>query len=357
MFTTLDRYITGHANRAILVVLGTLIGLISLFAFFEELDESQTTYGVLDAAQYILYTTPRRLDEILVYGLFLGYLIALGRLAEQNEITVCRSAGMSPTRLFLALAPSLLLWFAIGTIIAEFVAPNAERTAQVNKLAAQFGDNAGLRRSGLWLRHEDTYMQVQAIGTGNEIFGIKQYRLDQNKQLRQIIQANKGTYDEVRSTWRFDDVVRLQLEDTATRRDVLPTWEWPVDITPELLSSQAFLEPNKMSLVALFRQIDFARSQQVGVSQYELAFWSRLLRPLSYIGLMLLALAVVLGPLREVGMGVRLTVGIFAGLGFKYLQDLFAPAAMVYDIPALIAITIPIAVYWSVAIVFIRRNA
>ena len=34
-----------------------------------------------------------------------------------------------------------------------------------------------------------------------------------------------------------------------------------------------------------------------------------------------------MGPLRQVGMGARLVVGIFAGLGFKYLQDLFAPAA------------------------------
>ncbi len=65
----------------------------------------------------------------------------------------------------------------------------------------------------------------------------------------------------------------------------------------------------------------------------------------------------VLGPLREVGMGIRLTIGIFAGLGLKYLQDLFAPAAIVFNIPALIAILIPIATYWLVAIYLIRKNA
>ena len=94
-----------------------------------------------------------------------------------------------------------------------------------------------------------------------------------------------------------------------------------------------------------------------GVSEYELAFWSRILKPLTYLGLTLFALGVVLGPLRQVGMGLRLTFGIFAGLGFKYLQDLFAPAAIVFNIPALIAILIPIALYWSVAVYLIRRNA
>jgi lipopolysaccharide export LptBFGC system permease protein LptF len=56
-------------------------------------------------------------------------------------------------------------------------------------------------------------------------------------------------------------------------------------------------------------------------------------------------------------MGLRLTFGIFAGLGFKYLQDLFAPAALVFNIPALIAILMPIALYWTVAWILIRRNA
>ncbi len=112
-----------------------------------------------------------------------------------------------------------------------------------------------------------------------------------------------------------------------------------------------------MSMAALYRQIQFARKQALGVSEYELAFWDRVLKPLTFLGLTLFALAVVLGPLREVSMGLRLTFGIFAGLSFKYLQDLFAPAAIVFNIPALIAILIPIAVYWLVAITLIRKNS
>ena len=107
----------------------------------------------------------------------------------------------------------------------------------------------------------------------------------------------------------------------------------------------------------LERQIDFARTQHLGTSEYELAYWTRVLKPVTYFGLTLLALAIVLGPLRQVSMGLRLTIGIFAGLAFKYLQDLFAPAAIVFDIPALLAILIPITAYWLFAIYLIRRNA
>ena len=151
--------------------------------------------------------------------------------------------------------------------------------------------------------------------------------------------------------------MRTQLSTNQTTVAQMQQWQWENPISPTLLAAQAFLDPNKMSMRALYRQIQFARGQQLESAEYELAFWTRALKPLSFIGMTLFALAVVLGPLRQVPMGLRLTVGIFAGLGFKYLQDLFAPAAIVFNIPTLIAILIPIGVYWTVAWLLIRRNA
>ena len=161
---TLDRYITRQANRTIFVVMAALVSLISLFALFEEMDESQVTYGLAEAASYVLKTMPRRIDEILVYGLFIGYLITLGRFAETNELTICRVAGMSPTRLCLALAPSMVLWLLISVVVAETIAPASERSAEVEKLQAQYGEDALGRLGGLWLRDGQMFMRVRAPG-------------------------------------------------------------------------------------------------------------------------------------------------------------------------------------------------
>lgn len=354
---TLDRYITRQANRTILVVVTVLLSLISLFALFEELDENKATYTLIDAVSYIIKTLPRRLDEVLVYALFLGYLITLGRLAETNELTICRVTGMSPARLCLSLAPSMLIWLVLSMTVSEYVAPNSERVAEVEKLQAQYGDDALNLLGGLWLRDQQLYMQVQAIDEEGQIWGVTQYWLNEQRALQEVIYADSGTYDAKENAWQLNKVSRTQIIDNQTTTDRLDAWQWKNDITPDLLAAQAFLEPNKMSMLALYRQIQFARAQNLGVSEYELAFWNRVLKPLTYMGLTLFALAVVLGPLRQVGMGLRLTFGIFAGLGFKYLQDLFAPAAIVFNIPALIAILIPIALYWFVAWRLIQRNA
>ncbi len=354
---TIDRYIASRANTTIAVVVVSLLALISLFALFEELDERQVTYGLSEALQYVLMTLPRRLDEILVYGVFLGFLIALGYFAESNELTVCRVSGMSPARLCLALMPSLLLWLAISIVVAEFIAPVSERAAEVNKLEAQFGNDALNNAGGLWLRDANTYMQVRAIDEQGHLLGINQYVLNESRELVESLTAESGIYNEELGQWILLNGRRTELGTDVAYTAEFERWTWNNPITPTVLASQAFLEPNKMSMRALYDQIQFSRAQNFGTSEHELAFWSRALKPVTYFGLMLFALGVVMGPLREVGVGLRITVGIFAGLGFKYLQDLFAPGAMVFNIPAIIAILIPIAGYWLVAWVLIRKNA
>ncbi|MDB2596753.1 LPS export ABC transporter permease LptG, partial [Pseudomonadales bacterium] len=61
----LDGYLTRVATLAVFLTLLSLVSITSLFALFEELGESQATYGFLDALIYLAQTLPRRIDELL----------------------------------------------------------------------------------------------------------------------------------------------------------------------------------------------------------------------------------------------------------------------------------------------------
>ena len=80
------------------------------------------------------------------------------------------------------------------------------------------------------------------------------------------------------------------------------------------------------------------------------------MQPGAILGLTLLALCFILGPLREVSMGTRLAVGTLTGLGFKYLEDIFGPMSMVYQVPAAAGVAAPILICWLVALVLLRRE-
>lgn len=353
--TTLDKYISAHANRSIAVILLALTALISLFGLYEELDENQSTYGMREALLYIFSTLPRRLDEVLVYSAFLGYLIAFGRLAETHELTVMRTSGMSPARIMRALIPSLALWIIANIMISEFVAPPMDRKANADKIQAQFGSPGQRLEVGLWLKIEDLYMHVQAIDERGDIWGVTQHKVSDQRVLQQVVSAASGRYRIAEENWLFDQVKVVSFNGNQSTTQTFDDRIWPNSITPEQLASRAYLEPNKMSMFNLYQQID--NSPLDRVSEHEIAFWQRLLRPLVYISMCLFALAVVLGPLRQVGAGTRITFGIFAGVAFKYLQDLFAPAAIVFQIPAWLGVSIPVAVCAVIAFIVIRRSA
>ncbi|GIS20731.1 MAG: hypothetical protein CM15mP120_26470 [Pseudomonadota bacterium] len=105
-----------------------------------------------------------------------------------------------------------------------------------------------------------------------------------------------------------------------------------------------------MSLLGLTDQVNFLQQQRLQATQYELALWSRVLKPLNYFGMMLLALAIVLGPLRGTGLGPR-CARLLVGLSFKYLQDLFAPMSVVFALPPSIAVAS------TGTVVYLRRLA
>jgi len=48
-------------------------------------------------------------------------------------------------------------------------------------------------------------------------------------------------------------------------------------------------------------------------------------------------------------------VGILVGLGFKYLQDLFAPMTLVYEVHAAVGVALPIVACVALAAVLLRR--
>ena len=353
--TTLDKYISAHANKSIAVILLTLTALISLFGLYEELDENQSTYGMREALLYIFSTLPRRLDEVLVYSAFLGYLIAFGNLAETHELTVMRTSGMSPSRIMRALIPSLALWIIVNVVVSEFVAPPMDRKANADKIQAQFGTPGQRLEVGLWLKIEDLFMHVQAIDERGDIWAVTQHKVSDDLELQQVVNAASGRYRLLEENWIFDQVKVVSFNGNQSTTEIFDKRIWPNNITPELLASRAYLEPNKMSMSNLYQQI--GNSPLDRVSEHQIAFWQRLLRPFVYISMCLFALAVVLGPLRQVGAGTRITFGIFAGVAFKYLQDLFAPAAIVFQIPAWLGVSIPVVICAVIALLVIRRSA
>ena len=117
------------------------------------------------------------------------------------------------------------------------------------------------------------------------------------------------------------------------------------------------MEPSKLGLVALYSHIVYLRQQGVNATSFQVAFWTKITEPLALLGLVLIATGIVVGPLREVGMGLRLTFGIAVGFTFKYVNDLLTPIVVVYGFSPLIAAFLPIVLVWVAGWLLVRRSS
>ena len=91
----LRRYFWRAVLIPTLAILGIIVGLDCLFGFIYELEGLRGDYQAMQALQFILTTTPRRVHEYLPMAILLGTLIGLGLLANSGELSVIRASGVS----------------------------------------------------------------------------------------------------------------------------------------------------------------------------------------------------------------------------------------------------------------------
>ena len=416
---TMDRYLASAVLKATVAVLACLATLVTLFTAADELRDGTPGYDAGLALLYVLYSTPRRLCDMAPYGVFVGALAGLGTLAERGEITILRAAGVSVRRLFASVAAPALLVLLGSQALGEFVAPRGEALAATLKLKLLRGAGGDAIASQYWHREGDLYTNVDGYGADGSLLGIRQFQLDEGRLRlsRQAAQATyESGAGSGKGRWLLHDVAettfpaetRLPTEwlsaepqlpakpfslvpephwndgpdrrpchqpirhcnrvdplagpresapasmaSTETRRyETLP---WRTAADPRLLSAKALFDPAKLSFADLRFQIDYLRREGLDATRYQVSFWRKALEPAAVLGLVLLALGCVLGPLREAGMGARLAAGVAAGLAYKYLLDLFAPMSSVFGLPPLVGMAVPVAACWMAGWALARR--
>ncbi|NJN50810.1 MAG: LPS export ABC transporter permease LptG [Gammaproteobacteria bacterium] len=349
----IDRYIAKVLLQTILVVLLAFVGLTAIFALVEELRDGAAGYGFAIAAQYVAYTIPRRTYELVPYVVFLGTLVGLGSLASHSELTVLRASGMSVWRLFASAAMPALLVLTLSAALGEWGAPDAEEAGEAVKAHARQASERIKLRGGSWYREGGLFVNVDALDADGSLLGVRQYQLDDEHRLTAVRNARRARAEQ--DGWMLEDVVESNLADDAVSARRYAERRWRMQASPTLLSTRTLVQPRKLALSELAGQIDYMKREGLDSARHELAFWTKLLQPAATLSLTALALAFILGPLREVSMGSRLAVGVVAGLAFKYLQDLFGPMTMVYDLPAAVAVLLPILACAVGAVVAVRR--
>ncbi|HWK55558.1 MAG TPA: LPS export ABC transporter permease LptG [Hyphomicrobiales bacterium] len=350
----LDRYIARNVLGATLLVLLVLSGLDLLFTAVDEFGDTNANYGARQALWFVLLQFPSHLYELLPMAALIGSLTGLGILASSNELVVVQSAGVSNLRIVWAAMKPALLIMLCGVALGEWVVPTLQVRAEVYKSISN-GEAVGLSRFGHWERDGNAFMHFNTVEPQGVLYGVSIFEFDANRQLVRAIDAERAVYQgsetfaEASGTapnWRLEQGRERTFARspagvvTGAEQNAFAALPWNLDLTPDVLQV-LIIDADAMAISDLYRYADRFSRQGLNADGYFLAFWKKLLQPLTTAALVFVAISFIFGPLREATMGSRLFVAICFGLGFTIVQRLLQTVSLVYQIDPLPAVLLP----------------
>lgn len=338
------RYFAKEIYAAVTLV---LVAFLLLFAFFDLIHELESLgrgdYQLQHALLYVLLTLPGRVYELAPIAVLIGTLYALTLLARHSEITVLRASGLSTAAILGGLARLGFAFVALTFVFGEFVAPPAERMAQQLRLKALSSMVAQEFRSGLWIKDEMSFVNVQTVLPDTRLKGVRIYEFDKNHVLRSISEAADGEYlppDE----WRLTDVVQTVFEKDQIKVNRLPEALWRSALNPDILGV-LLVVPERMSVSSLYLYIRHLRENEVKTQRYEIALWKKLIYPLAALVMMALALPFAYLQDRMGAVSVKVFAGIMLGITFHMLNGLFSNLGIIHSWPPFFSAITPSAIF------------
>ncbi|MDV2859702.1 LPS export ABC transporter permease LptG [Psychrobacter sp. CAM01] len=378
----LGRYVR---RNALLAIIGAVVGLWALqliFSYLSELDSLDDSYTMSEAIKYIFYRSPYFLEQFIPTGALLGAVIGLGLLANKSELVVMRAAGVSIYRIVGWVLQPALIFVLLALAINQFVLPHS------NQLAKDINDEGS--RSlvtsvrGYWTvqpRFENAQdgsakpagsdiLYIDYADVQGNIGEVKRWHLDNDGNLQTAIHAKDGQYigrqaldsssgtpsGQYRYEWQLNDMTTLSInQGFESSQAVFASDTLSLPFAPEsvyLLTRKA----EDLSLTQLYEHRQFMRGQGNRSLEHELAFWQKLLSPLSILSLVIVACSFVFGSLRTHSLGLRIVVALLFGLLFSYVQDLVGFVSLATGFSPLLMVLLPILGSAALGFYLIKRQ-
>jgi len=327
--------LTGYIIREILkgsfIAVILLLTLFNLFTFSDQLkDLGKGHYGLKEIFYYLALGSPSVFYELMPAAALLGSLFILGAMGNNRELIAMRAAGLSILGIIRAVMLAGAILVMISIAVGEFVAPDAERAAQLIKVTAQNEQVVMNAKYGLWLREGKKFINVRKVQDDGNLSDISIYELDEQRHLRHSIHADKAVF-QGNQQWKLEQIkqsdVSLQQMTASSQTEQI----WQSTVAPDLLEI-VVVNPSNLSMYDLAMYIDFLKGNHQKSQEFELAFWGRVVNPLVVFVMLLVSAPFVIGVKRGVNVGARMMIGVVIGMGFNIVDKIVGHLGLIYDL-------------------------
>ena len=355
----IDRYIARAVIQGALLAMLILLAVFAFIDFVGQLDDvGQGDYTLRAAFLYVLLMLPQRLYELSPSILLLGGMISLGAMAASSELIVMRAAGISPWRMTRSVLQAGLLFAISVALLGEYAVPAATLAAKTLRAEAIEKKLIVGGGSDIWARDGNRYVNVGKGLPDHRLRQIRFYELDDKRRLRALITAEQARY--VDGHWVVTGIHTTDLQTDAAGSPQTTVRTEARRIMPRLILLELFsvleLEATDMSASELYVYSRYLENNRLDAGEYRLAFWIKVLTPLTCLAMLLAAMPLVLSITpRSGGVGQRIVFAVLIGIVFFVVSRTSNYLGLASGLPPFLSASLPLFLVVALGVYFLQR--
>ncbi|RMW99135.1 LPS export ABC transporter permease LptG [Allofranklinella schreckenbergeri] len=386
-------------SEIIATVAMTTLAFLALLLFFDLIDESrfvsrsgvQSSYGVAQMLGHMALSAPMHVYELLPICVLIGSVFVMARYARTSQFTILRTGGLGPGQALGILLSVGLLFTAVTFVMGDYVAPWAERSAQLLR-AKHLGGQVHAGRAGAWLRERQAapaewqagggqdggeqtggsvIVSVAAVRTDGLAQGVRIFQFGPDGRLQRQIRADSAelppAHDAAgQGAWllhnaheqvlpagvappvlQADGSLNGALEPMRVQQHA--RLRWPTTLSREMLDA-AILKPDGMSTMQLISYVNHLRANDQSTQRFEIELWRKVFYPLGCLVMMVLALPFAYLHFRSGSIVGHMFLGILVGISYLMLNNVLGYVGNLRGWSPLLAAATPALLYSALAL-------
>ena len=354
-----DRYIAKTLLVYSLVVMLVWLSIYSFFNFLSELNSVGTSnYTIHEAIKYIVLRIPEVAYDQASAVILLGCLLGMGHLASTGQLLIFRVSGLSVLRtVWITLKNALVLIFLL-ILIGEVLAPVLTKYAESERASALGQDSLSNNQDGFWIRDGDNFINVENNVDGSLFSGITIFEVNESNKIESIINSESANFDGKSLSLNETDIYSISEKNKFENIDLKErnTFSKSVAFDQDLISSLE-KEPKDLSTYTIIKQIQFLTDNKLRAGVFEVELYQRLVKPISLIAMILLAMLFIFGSNRDATLGRKIFFGVAIGLSFELISRIGGAMSLSFELsPLLSSFALPILVISITIAMLIKKS-
>ena len=291
--------------------------------------------------------------------ILLGCVLGMGYLATTNQLVVLRVSGNSILKLSSITIKIALTFVIVILAFGEFFVPLASEEGEKVRAKA-LGQSFTLQsREGFWIREGGNYINVINNIDSSSFTDVTIYQVSPSNKIETIITSESADFDgSTTLAMKNANIISINeinnsIEITSKKRN---NYNKIVSFDQDLIESLK-KEPKELTTRKIYKHIQFLDDNKQASSIYKVELYKRLIKPVTLVAMILLAMLFIFGSNRDVSLGRKIFFGITLGLSFEMLSRVSGALSLSFNLSPLMSAVLPTLVIIVLAIVLLSRKS